>query len=351
MRRSDKEEDMPGIAGESIDRLCTVEMRLEGMHRGIIARLYDAARRKQGAPLTLLASQKLLEQISPGDYVILMTGSGRPPWRPKGETDGPPGTASLARALKLGLGARPVYIAGEPYLDPLLACSESLGLTPVHDRERAEYDGFYPTALARPFPLGREGVDTLAKEILDELKPRAVISIESLCPNEHGVIHSATGVEREAEYVAHTYHLITEAKTRGILTIGIGDFGNEVGYGLIREEIRSFHPYGSQCQCPCGGSGLASIATDLVVHGAISNWAAYGVGACLALLKKDMTLLQDAETEERMIRACVDAGADGGHGFRQPWVDNTSLETQKAVVTMLRMIVENALKPAARRPF
>ena len=31
--------------------------------------------------------------------------------------------------------------------------------------------------------------------------------------------------------------------------------------------------------------------------------------------------------------------------------DNTSLDTQKAVVAMLRMIVENTLKPEARRPF
>ena len=342
---------MPEIAGESIDRLCTVEMRLEGNHRGITARLYDAVRRKQGAPLTLLAAQKLLEEISPGDYVIITTGSGRTPWRPKGETDGPPGTAALARTLKFGLGARPVYSIGEPYLDPLVACSESLGLTPVREREQVEFDGFYPMALIRAFPLGNEGAETLAREILDELKPKAVISIESLSPNEHGIIHSATGVERESEYVAYTHYLTAEANERGILTIGIGDYGNEVGYGLVREEIRAIHPYGNKCLCPCRGSALASIATDVVVHGAISNWAAYGVCACLALLKEDLTLIHDAQAEERMIRACVEAGADGGHGFRQPWVDNTSLDTQKAVVAMLRMIVENTLKPEARRPF
>ena len=99
---------MPEIIGENIDRLCTVEMRPQGMPRGKIHRLYEAARRKQnGRPLTLLAAEKLRAALKPGDYVILATGAGVPPWMPAGETDGPVGIAALGRALVMGLGARP----------------------------------------------------------------------------------------------------------------------------------------------------------------------------------------------------------------------------------------------------
>ena len=35
--------------------------------------------------------------------------------------------------------------------------------------------------------------------------------------------------------------------------------------------------------------------------------------------------------------------------MKQPWVDGTSPETQEAVVTMLHMLVENALKEPLNR--
>ena len=86
---------MPEIMGEYVDRLCTVEMRPQGMPRGKIHRLYDAARRRQGGrPLTLLAAERLRGVVKAGDSVILATGAGGPPWMPAGETDGPVGVAA-----------------------------------------------------------------------------------------------------------------------------------------------------------------------------------------------------------------------------------------------------------------
>ncbi len=206
--------------------------------RGGIVPLYEAAYLAQNKrPLTLLAAEGLMKAVKGGDYVLFITGSGRVPWRPSGETDGPLGAVSMARAAKLGLGARPVYVAAEPYLPPIIAASEAAGITPTNDKQMAEFDGFYPTALVRPFTLRKEEALTQAKAILDELNPTAVISIETLSPNEKGVIHSATGYERESQYVAHTFHLVEEARKRGIFTIGIGDFGNEIGCGLIADAV------------------------------------------------------------------------------------------------------------------
>jgi D-glutamate cyclase len=311
---------MPETFGLHVDRLVTIEMRRTGdPSRGIIVPLYEAAARaQQGRPLTLLAAEGLIKSIARGRYVLLMTGSGRAPWRPRGETDGPLGVVSLARALKLGLGARPVYVAADPYLPPVVAASEAAGITPSSDRTMAEFDGFYPTALLRPFTLKREQAQDRARAILDELNPAAVVSIETLSPNEKGVIHSATGYERESEHVAHTFHLVEEARERGIFTIGIGDFGNEVGCGLIAEEAKKINPYGMKCKCPCGAGVVSRIPTDVLVIGNISNWAAYGVSACLAYLCKEPDLLQGVDAERRMGLDCVYAGAEDGGSMKQP---------------------------------
>jgi hypothetical protein len=197
--------------------------------------------------------------------------------------------------------------------------------------------------------LRKEDALNQTKAILDEVNPIAVISIETLSPNEKGVIHSATGYERESEHVAHAFHLVEEARKRGIFTLGIGDFGNEVGCGLIASEVKAINPFGTKCMCPCGSGVVSRVATDVLVIGNISNWAAYGVSACLAYLCKDPDLLQSVDTERRMGIDCVYAGAEGGGGMKQPWVDHTSGETQQAMVAMLHMLVRNTLRKAANR--
>lgn len=341
---------MPEIFGEHVDRLVTIEMKRPGIpSRGVILPLYEAARRVQKRPLTLLAAEKLKENVTPGQYVLIATGSGKAPWRPAGETDGPLGAVSLARAIKLGLGGRPCYVAGEPYMPPVAAASDAAGITATYLREMADYDGFYPTALMRNFPLGHKGALDKALELLDELKPAAVISIESLGPNAQSVIHSMTGYEREAEHVALTYHLVEQARKRGIFTLGIGDYGNEVGFGLVAEELKKAMPGWAACKCPCGGSPLCEVTTDVVAAGSVSNWVGYGISACLAYLCQDINVLQDEETERRMGVDCVYAGAEGEGGMKQPWVDGTRPQVQEAIITMLRMLVENAIQQALER--
>src|SRR5436305_15028614 len=117
------EEIMPEIIGEYVDRLVNVEMRMNGLPRGKAHLLYDAARRKQNGPLTALAARRLRDEVGRNDFVFILTGAGLLPWLPNGETDGPLGAASLARALSRGLGAHPVYISEERNLAPVVATS------------------------------------------------------------------------------------------------------------------------------------------------------------------------------------------------------------------------------------
>src|SRR5207244_1123120 len=64
---------LPGRRGRSGGGLCPVEMRPQGMPRGKIHRLYDAARRRQGGrPLTLLAAERLRGVVKAGDSVEVL---------------------------------------------------------------------------------------------------------------------------------------------------------------------------------------------------------------------------------------------------------------------------------------
>jgi len=339
---------MPEIIGEYVDRLCNVEMRMKGLPRGVTYPLYEAARHKQGTPLTYLAARRLVEEVAENDSVILLTGAGMAPWLPNGETDGPLGTASLARAVSTGLGATPIYISEERNLEPVVATSVAAGISIV---PRSDVGARRQAALALSFPLGEEGAAEEARQILDEFQPKAVIAIEKIGPNEKGIFHSVMGVEIPAESQAHVYHLTQEAQRRGILTIGIGDGGNELGYGLIAEDVKELQDYGKHCQCPCE-SGIATVeSTEVLVSAAVSNWGAYGVSACLAFMLGDSEVLHDTYTEYRMLEACATAGAlDGVYGTQILAVDGINWRTQQSLITMLHSIVSNGLKEF-QRPF
>lgn len=336
---------MPEIIGLNVDRVCTLEMRPQGMPRGQIHRLYEAAYQQQGEPLSLLAARRLAETLGKGDVVILTTGAGGPPWLPNGETDGPPGLAVLARALVRGLGVLPVYLAEAANLAPVIAASAAAGV-PVMSLEDAEARS--GAAIAMDFPINEEQAKPEANRLLDRFRPKAVICIEKLGPNCKGEIHSVRGVNL-TQHHAKIHHLVEAAKGRGVLTIGVGDGGNEIGFGMIADAVRQISSFGARCQCPCQAGMAAVTATDVLVVGGTSNWGAYGVATCLAFLLKDREVLHDPATELRVLEACSRAGAfDGMYLIPIPFVDGTRPEVQSSLITILNMILEIGLKTVSR---
>lgn len=337
---------MPEIIGEYVDKLVNIEMWDDNQARRNKTHLfYEAARARQGAPLTYLAAKGLKENVGQGDYVILLAGAGISPWLEWGETDGPTGIASLARAICFGLGAIPVYVGNEKELGPVVAAGIAAGIT-VLNREAAEAYGRKNTALSIPFPLGGKGAKEKALSIVNDFKPKAVMAVEKHAPNALGKWHSSDGLANDGETQPHVHHIVEEARKRGIFTVGIGDGGNEIGFGVIQDEAnRIFEKdFGVTCQCGCGGGQATACATDVLISAAVSNWGAYGVSACLAHMLEDPFILQDADTERRMGEAMVMAGAVDVSGASLPWVDGTSPAVQQAVVTMLHGIVGNALR-------
>ena len=82
--------------GDSIDRLCTFDLRPPGPTSGYIGRFYQAVRLLTDAPLTLTAAQ-CLHQIVPQSTIVIATGFCHPERLPYGERDGPPGAAAHSK--------------------------------------------------------------------------------------------------------------------------------------------------------------------------------------------------------------------------------------------------------------
>jgi hypothetical protein len=335
------------VAAESIETLCTVEMRERGSSYGVIRRLYESAREAQGGSPTGLATRGLLDCVNEGDVVIVATGAYVPDYLPKGETDGPTGAASLAYALRLGFGATPLILCEESIVEPVEACCRAIGLgvRSLQVAQRIPYSAAVDT-----FPVD-ESAEKAAKVILEDLQPKAIICVEKLGVNSKGVAHSSTGLPA-MEGRARMEVLVCAARNANILTIGIGDNGNEIGFGLIEEAVREHKPYGRQCRCSCGGGIACETACDVLITAAVSNWGAYGLTACLAVALEQPPLIHDSQTELRMIHECVRAGAaDGATGMYTVSVDGIPGTVHGHIVDMLRVIVEKNLRERKKRDF
>jgi hypothetical protein len=328
------------LMGRHIDRLVTVEARISPTSRNVIVHLYEAACAAQGGgPLSMLAAQQILTNLGPGKTVFLTTGAGDPRFLPAGETDGPPGVAALALAIHAATGAVPLLFTEAPFCANLAATTLAAGLG-IRDPQYALTTGYTTSVL----PLAHD--DTAEKQAalyLDTYKPAMVISIEKLGPNPQGIAHTSTGTPTAGDR-ARAECLFDEAAARGIPSLGIGDNGNELGFGLIADAVAKYKPNGARL--------CTRVKTDVLIPANTSNWGAYAVEAALAALVGKPEIMHSAEIERRMIEACVDThAADGSTGRHILQVDGMPADVSCAVVTMLGCIVRNGLVTGFKRAF
>lgn len=324
--------DMKKLAAEAIDQLITIEAKNEAMPVGVCKPMYEAAREFAGGqPLAMLAAETLKEKVGKGDVVLVLTGAGYAPAMPKGESDGPPGAASLAKILYKGLGAVPVYVCETLHTDPIVASSHAAGLM-VKELHEAKIG--FGAALAEA-PTSQAEVDAWIVKLFDELQPKAVIATEKVGVAFNGLVHNATGqpmTNPDEIGMVEITGLLAEANKRGIYTIGIGDHGNEAGFGSIREAVERIMPKGDQL--------CAASKADLVMPVMMSNWGCYGIEAALAFLLKRPDLVHSPAQEERIVRACLDAGGlEAMYCTTDFFVDGLDGETSMAVVQFLGNIV------------
>ncbi|MCL5076215.1 MAG: DUF4392 domain-containing protein [Chloroflexi bacterium] len=323
--------------GASIDQLISIDIT----GRGIIGALYQAARAKQGDPLSLLAAERLADVVGQGDTVIIATGMPTLPWRAP-EQDGPIGAATLARSLVLGLGAKPIIVIEEDFVELAKATVRSAGLYTFGLDRLLELP---TTASVVPFPIGIGEAKRVGSHLLETYRPKALITIEKAGRNENGGWHTATG-GAYTEWTSKVDDMFLEAKARGILTIGIGDGGNELGCGMIKEAVIEHVPGAAKCQCPCGGSIVPQFVPDVLIMAAISNWGAYGIEACLASILGRMEVLHDSQMELRVQRECADAGANNdGPGLLDPGADAVPPHIHAALIDIMGFVVKSGADP------
>ena len=321
---------------ETIDRICLLGGTGGTGRARELATLYKAARSLAGEPLCAAAARRLEAALHPGATVLLLTGAGAPPRLPRGETDGPLGAAVLARGLVLAFGARPLVVAEARFRGPIMATLDALA------------DGAPDSAWRRavryaPFPARRDSAERAAAALWDRVSPVAVISIERLGPNSRGVTHNAMGEDVTAAH-AGVESLLTLARRRGVLTIGVGDRGNELGFGSIMARRSRIASLARPCACPCRSTITCTVPAEVVVVASVSNWGAYAMVAGLAIRLGDARLLHHPKDETRMLKACVNAGArDGLSGERGPSVDGLPIRMQRTIVTLLREAVKREI--------
>lgn len=220
-----------------------------------------------------------------------------------GETDGPPGTLFLAKALA-ALGFSPVIV------------------TDGHCR--AFFDGEGVPVVC---PGVDDGEDSYAA-LLDDYDPALLISIERCGENVRGDYANMRGVSI-ADHTAKADLLFPLAAKRGIPTIGVGDGGNEIGMGNLAEIISE-----KLSLVPC------KVPADHLVIATVSNWGAYGLCAYLERLS-GLALLPGFDAVMEYLNRIVTLGCvDGVTKTAAATVDGYSPEVKREVLDALRDAVD-----------
>jgi hypothetical protein len=290
---------------ESLDRLACLELRSHGLPAGVVPRLYARARRER--PLSLEVAEALAD--SRIGKLAVFTGIVHER-EPHGELDGPIGSAALATALSR-MGREPTVYAPAAVL-------------PVLGAARKAFGGDFSIL---PDEAAGAGVD-------------AAVSIERLGRNRKQVYHSIFGIPRQQSGVADD---VFEALERsGMLTVGIGDGGNEIGFGSIFAAARSVVPRGRACGCPCGDGIVARTSARHLLVASVSNFGAYAVVAALSLLQGRPELAPEPRLVLAAMEAAVEAGGVDGGSMVPGRIADDGIPGASvgAVVTLMRAAVE-----------
>ncbi len=247
------------------------------------------------------AANQLLER--PGK-VLIVTGfyiayAGAP------ETDGPPGAVAIGEALK-EIGCEVAYVTDKWSFDVVEAISG--------DAEVIEFP------VATHFESAQ-----FAHEITAKHAPSSLISIERAGLVGDGTYRNWKG-EDISKYNAKIDHLFDQHP----YSIGIGDGGNEIGMGNLREVIPGTPKLPDN---PC-----VTTTTKLVIA-STSNWGGYGLVAQLGLLT-GKNLLPSVEQGYEWVKQTVAVGAvEGLSGESKDWVDGRDPEADSACLRDLHDLV------------
>lgn len=175
----------------------------------------------------------------------------------KEETDGLPGALALAQAL-LVLGKKVVLISDTRNKSLFQSCVNHLVST----------GALLATIEVLPYP---ELLEQKREEEFD-----CLVATERCGRTADGTYRSFRGVDL-TEYLDPVDDLFQKAQNHpNVVTVGVGDRGNELGLGKVVEKVRNVVSNGSTIGCVT--------PADYVVMAGVSNWGAYGLAAGLQLV-------------------------------------------------------------------
>jgi len=188
------------------------------------------------------------------------------PWAEAPETDGPPGTAVLARALER-LGKEAVVITDKLNFTAVAACCRVMGI-----------DG--PV-------LAESGTGVMS------LNPDLLVFIERLGCSGDGKYYNMRG-EDISEWTSPLDGAADMAMERGIPVIAVGDGGNEAGMACLMPEMDSLLPGFRNC--------LSTVPSTVALPVDVSNWGGYAL-ACMLSVMEGRWLGHSPEEERAMVAA------------------------------------------------
>lgn len=228
-----------------------------------------------------------------------------------GETDGPPGALMMAKCLeKMG---KKVTLITDAINEKIMEKGRNvLGLK------------------AQLFIAHNHNMRDIVQRVLLEDQVTHLVAIERPSRAKDNHCYSMRG-EVITEYVANTDLLFRSARDHDIVTVGIGDGGNEVGMACIQEYVHKYVPKGALI--------CSNIEVDYLILGTVSNWVAYGVCAALSI-SQGIMLLHEASLEKKLIQEIVKVGAvDGVTKKHIASVDGIDISDNLKVLNDMRKLV------------
>ena len=286
--------------------------------------------------------------LPPASHVLLL--SGFPccvQHKPPTETDGPPGTAALARAAsQLG---HAVTVLTEDCNERVFAAALEPLLVPQQEGGDKTTAG---TVELECFPSSLEAKHT---ERLQELADSCslIVACERAGPAKDGVCYTMRGIDMNQHGLVGPLHRVVEmAHDKPFLAIGDG--GNELGMGRVIDKVRKHIPRGDEIGCV--------VAANHLVAASVSNWGGYALAAGAALVRASMEssktnddnelrnaaqtwtnkCLPTEDEEVALLQRCVKEGCrDGVSGKVEATVDGMPLETSMECLRSIRETATN----------
>ena len=202
-----------------------------------------------------------------------------------GENDGLSGSLALADALhRLG---HQVVLLTDQFSAGLLAAAQTL--------------------FSKTFPLvilnqDQRLADSQIDALINDFKPTQLVAIERPGSAVDGHRYSMRG-ELLDDLVPAADRLLSPPFPRNYTTIAIGDGGNELGLGGLRDALKDKVMHGELIFC--------ATSADHIIPSGISNWGAYALVAAISVLS-GRCLMRPPEHELAILQSLLAAGAVDG---------------------------------------